>query len=722
MLKILAWMTKWLVKVLFRVEITGMEHYRGLDQKALVIANHVSFLDPVFLTLFLPGDKSFAVHGTYARQWYLRIFDSLTRQFSIEQSDPMAMKSLIEHLQAGNRVVIFPEGRITTTSSLMKIYSGAGMIADKAQAPIVPIRISGLEYSRLSRLKYLIRQRSFPKVRITILPPQHLNLSDDIKPRERRKLAREQIVSIMNKMMFETSPYQQRLWDGVLDAREVHGTNHLILEDMERQPLNYKQFCLKSFVLSELLRPHCQAGSRIGLLLPNTNVCVLSFFALHAIRCVPAMMNFTMGSKAAGFAIEAGNIGTIVTSRKFIELGELDELAAYLEERVNVLYLEDLKAELSLAKKLRGLLDASASRWAINRRLKGTGPQDEAVVLFTSGSEGVPKGVILTHQNLLANVYQGMSRMRFTPKEVCLNALPLFHSFGLTGGTLLPLMQGTPIFLYPSPLHYKVIPEVAYDINATILFGTNVFLSGYAKHADSYDFYSLRYVIAGAEKVQEETRILWFEKFGVRIMEGYGATETSPIISVNTPREFRVGSVGKFCPAIQYRLEEVPGIEKGGRLWVKGPNIMAGYVLHDSPGELFPPEDGWYDTGDIVHLDEDGYIYIQGRAKRFAKVAGEMISLTAVEEMASACWPDEKHAALAVADAGKGEKIILMTTRQAPERKELIHFAHENGVPDLQVPRKILQVDDIPLLGTGKIHYPAVQALAEKMLSLVSEH
>jgi len=696
--------------------VEGLEHYEQLDQKALIIVNHVSFLDPVFLTLFLPGEKSFAVHGMYARAWYLKIFDSMAKQFSIDHADSMAMKSLIEYLNAGHRVIVFPEGRITTTGSLMKIYSGAGMIADKSNAQIVPIHISGLEYSTYSRLKGIFHLCKFPRVRITIFPPAKLELSPALKSRMRRQKAAEHIASMMTRMVFEAFPYQQRIWDALLDARDIHGDQHAIVEDMDRQPLTYKTLCLKSFVLSYLFKVHCEAGKRIGVLLPNTNATIVTFLALQSMRCVPAMLNFTMGLKATGFAIEAANIGTVITSRKFIELAELEALASYLEERVNVLYLEDLRAELTLTKKLKGLYAAHRSRAVIRSRLRQVKADDEAVVLFTSGSEGIPKGVVLSHQNLLANVSQGRSRMRFTPQEVCLNALPLFHSFGLTGGTLLPLMQGTPIFLYPSPLHYKVIPEVAYDINATIIFGTNVFLNGYAKHADVYDFYSLRYVIAGAEKVQDETRQLWFAKFGLRILEGYGATETAPILTINTPREFRLGSVGKFCPAIEYKLEHVPGINTGGKLWVKGPNIMAGYVMHDRPGELQPPSDGWYDTGDIVDIDEDGYVFIQGRAKRFAKIAGEMISLAAVEELVSNCWPEYRHAALAMPDHGKGEKIILITTLEHAERRHLVQFAHENGIPDIQVPKKLLYVDDVPLLGSGKIHYPAAQALAEKIL------
>jgi acyl-[acyl-carrier-protein]-phospholipid O-acyltransferase/long-chain-fatty-acid--[acyl-carrier-protein] ligase len=297
----------------------------------------------------------------------------------------------------------------------------------------------------------------------------------------------------------------------------------------------------------------------------------------------------------------------------------------------------------------------------------------------------------------------------------------MFHSFGLTAGSLLTTLSGIKTFFYPSPLHYRVIPEIAYDINATIIFGTNVFLAAYAKHAHPYDFYTMKYVIAGAEKLQRETSEAWMHKFGIRILEGYGATEASPVVTLNTPMNFKVGSVGKFMPGIEHRLEHIPGISKGGSLYIRGPNIMKGYLLHDKPEEIQAPKDGWYDTGDIVSVDDDGFVYIQGRAKRFAKIAGEMVSLTAVEEICKHCWPEYDHVALAFPDPAKGERLVLMNTLESPNRKDLINYAKDHGINELQVPKKYLYVSEIPLLGTGKIHYVAAQAMAEKMMLAVDE-
>ena len=354
-----------------------------------------------------------------------------------------------------------------------------------------------------------------------------------------------------------------------------------------------------------------------------------------------------------------------------------------------------------------------ASRFAARSHKKlRIAPDAPAVILFTSGSEGLPKGVVLTHHNLLSNCRQLAARIDFNTADTVLNALPVFHSFGLTGGTLLPILHGVKTLLYPSPLHYRIVPALAYDSNATILFGTDTFLSGYARMAHNYDFYSLRYIFAGAERVRDETRKAYAEKFGLRILEGYGATEAGPVIAVNTPMHFRAGTVGRLLPGIVPQLDEVPGITEGGRLSIRGPNIMAGYMKADAPGVLQPPADGWHDTGDIVTIDAEGFVTIRGRAKRFAKIGGEMISLPAVEGYACALWPDAEHAVVTRPDARKGEQLVLFTTRKGAKASDLQAWGRSNGITELAIPREIREVDALPVLGTGKLDYVTMGALA----------
>jgi len=255
------------------------------------------------------------------------------------------------------------------------------------------------------------------------------------------------------------------------------------------------------------------------------------------------------------------------------------------------------------------------------------------------------------------------------------------------------------------------VPALAYDSNATILFGTDTFLAGYARMAHGYDFYSLRYIFAGAERVRDETRRAYADKFGLRILEGYGATEAGPVIAVNTPMHFQAGSVGRLLPGIEAKLDPVPGIAEGARLSIRGPNVMAGYMKADAPGVLQPPEDGWHDSGDIVTIDEAGFVTIRGRAKRFAKIGGEMVSLPAVETYAAAVWPQAGNAVVPRADAKKGEQLVLFTTQKDARARDLQAWAKANGVAELAVPRDIRIVEALPVLGTGKIDYVALAAM-----------
>ena len=312
----------------------------------------------------------------------------------------------------------------------------------------------------------------------------------------------------------------------------------------------------------------------------------------------------------------------------------------------------------------------------------------------------------------MANCLQLSSRIDFNRADVVLNALPVFHSFGLTGGTLLPILSGVKTLLYPSPLHYRIVPALAYDANATILFGTDTFLSGYARMAHGYDFHALRYIFAGAERVRPETRAIYAEKFGLRILEGYGATEAAPVIAVNTPMHFMAGSVGRLLPGIEARLEAVPGIEEGARLAIRGPNVMAGYLKVDAPGVVQPPEDGWHDTGDIVTIDEAGFVTIRGRAKRFAKIGGEMVSLPAVEGYAATLWPGAEHAVVTRPDPRKGEQLVLFTTQAGAAAGALSAWGRANGVSELALPRDVRVVASLPVLGTGKLDYVTMGAMA----------
>ncbi len=440
-------------------------------------------------------------------------------------------------------------------------------------------------------------------------------------------------------------------------------------------------------------------------MLPNANGTAVTFFALASAGRVPAMINFSAGAANVLSACATAEVGTVLTSRAFIEKGRLGPLVEALTGKVKLVYLEDLRATITFGDKLRGFL-------APRRPLVARSGEDPVAVLFTSGSEGTPKGVVLAHRCMLANVAQVAARIDFGPMDKVFNVLPVFHAFGLTAGLVLPLVSGVPVYLYPSPLHYRIVPELIYGSNSTVLFGTDTFLAGYARAAHAYDLRSLRYVVAGAEAVKDVTRRTWLEKFGLRILEGYGVTECGPVVALNTPMFNRFGTVGRILPGIETRLEPVPGIEEGGRLSVHGPNVMLGYLRAERPGVLEPPPGGWHDTGDIVTLDPTGFVTIKGRAKRFAKIAGEMVSLAAVEALATELWPDRPSAVAAVPDPRKGERLVLFTQAKDATRAAYQSFAKDRGAPDVAIPAEVVILDEIPMLGAGKIDLVGVAKLA----------
>jgi len=701
---------RWIFQLAFRAEIKGLEHWAEVGDKAVIVVNHVSFLDAALLAAFLPEKPLFAINTHIAAKWWTKPFLNLVEAFPMDPTQPLATKALIKAVDQGRKCVIFPEGRITVTGGLMKVYEGPAMIADKADADILPVRIDGAEFTYFSRLKGTVRQRWFPKITLTILPPRRLTINDEFLGKRRRAQAGLELYDIMSDLIFESRLQRQTLFQALLESSDIHGASTLVLEDIKRQPLSYAKTITSSIALGRALLPLSQKGDRVGVLLPNSMGAAVTFFALQATGRVPAMLNFSAGPGPMTSALKITQAGVVLTSKVFVEAGGLETTIETLAQHAHIVYLEDIKANMGAVIKVSSALIAKffAQSW---HQGFVSDSQSPAAVLFTSGSEGTPKGVVLSHDNLLSNRYQLTARIDFNPTDIVFNALPVFHSFGLTSGLLLPMLAGVRTFLYPSPLHYRIVPELVYDTNATILFGTDTFLAGYVRAANAYDFFKVRYVCAGAEKVKAETRQAFFDKFGLRILEGYGATETAPVLSFNTPMHFKPGTVGRLLPGIRYKLKAVPGIEDGGQLWVCGPNIMKGYFLDDNPGILVPPADGWYDTGDIVAFDEHGFITIKGRVKRFAKIAGEMVSLGQVEALAESAWPGQRHAAIAVPDAKKGEQVILLSEVEGAARENLLKVAKDQGVAEIMVPKKVRTVAKLPLLGSGKTDYPAVEAL-----------
>ena len=508
----------------------------------------------------------------------------------------------------------------------------------------------------------------------------------------------------------------QTLFDALVAACARFGRHHHgQWEDMKPGRYSYGDLLKITLALGRLACKVSREGEHVGVLMPNMTATVGLLIGLSAYRRIPCMLNYTAGTEGMQNACHAAGIRTVITSREFLSKANLTAEVEGLRD-VELLYLEDLRPRFTLVDKL--WLMGYALRAPL-RAVPAGDPESAAVVLFTSGSEGKPKGVVLSHRAILANVAQILSVLEFGPEDRVLNALPIFHCFGLTGGVFVPLVSGARLVLYTSPLHFKVIPELVRDKACTILFSTGTFLNQYARQAGPDDFRSLRLVVAGAEKLAEPVRRLWREQYGIEIIEGYGATELAPVVSANLPHDNRPGTVGPLLPGIEARVMPVPGIPWGGELHVRGPNLMSGYYRYENPGVLEPPHSsvgpGWHNTGDVVELDRDGYITIAGRLKRFAKVAGEMVSLEVSEAIARAASAEAMHAATSVSDTSRGEAIVLFTTDSGLTREQLVAAAQGLGYPEIAVPRKVRFVDRLPLLGTGKVDYMSLHKLRERL-------
>ena len=511
-------------------------------------------------------------------------------------------------------------------------------------------------------------------------------------------------------MIFDTTDTDRTLFDALCEARHMHGGKALVVEDVKREPLSYNRLITAAELLGARLVDGTRAGRGGGrCCCPMSRGVAVAFFALQAQGRVPAMLNFTVGLANMRVGLRDGRNQDHRHRARLCRTGQAGAISSPRWKRMagaSSIWRMSAQRSARRAKLWAALTTRRAA--ARHRTLAAFRPTTPAVILFTSGSEGTAQGRGADPPQPARQLRPAWPRGSIsTRSDVVLNALPVFHSFGLTGGTLLPLLNGIRTVLYPSPLHYRIVPALAYDANATILFGTDTFLSGYARMAHGYDFYSLRYIFAGAERVRDETRRAYAEKFGLRILEGYGATEAAPVIAVNTPMHFQAGSRSAACCRRSRRgWMKCPASPKAAACSMRGPNVMAGYFLADAPGVLQPPEGGWHDTGDIVTIDEAGFVTIRGRAKRFAKIGGEMVSLPAVEGYAAAAMAGVRNMRSSPGPTRKkGEQLVLFTTAKDAMAKALQDWGKANGIAELAIPRDIRVVETLPVLGTGKLDY-----------------
>ncbi|MBF0454461.1 MAG: AMP-binding protein [Magnetococcales bacterium] len=693
---------RWIIRQVFRLVCRGGAPLTGDQGGCLVVCNHQAAIDGMILASLLTEKSWLIVSKERLPAPLQRWFFPSIHFMEAESLQQEGWSSLLNHWKRGGVALHLPESVPTENGSFAKMDEGSCRAAREAGIPVIAAHLNGTQYHPSSSREASLPRHLFPKVTLSLLPP---DVTGVLLP------------DLLGRALVAHFQGQGTLWGAVCRVARIHGFATEIITDSTGVTLSYRGAVLRAILLGEALVRRSKPKERVGVFLPTSAGGVVTFLALHAIGRTPALLNFTSSSRTLISACRTAGIQTVLTSRLFVKKGGFVDKVASLAKEVTVLYLEDLRPEIGPVQKVVGLVSAL---WP-ERRLKTVAaqPDQEAVILFTSGSEGEPKGVVLSHDNILCNIHQIRTRITLHADDHFLNVLPMFHAFGLTVGTLAPLLAGVRCHYHPSPLEYRNIPELAYRIKATVLAGTNTFLAGYGRMASPVDFHSIRLVVAGAEALRAETRALWMEKFGIRIFEGYGTTEGSPVLAVNTALHYQAGTVGRLLPGIDHHLMPVPGVEAGGVLLVRGANIMKGYLQPDGCGQVQRPETplglAWYDTGDVVGVDALGFLRIIGRIKRFAKVGGEMISLATVERCAATVWPDTLHVVEAIPHPKKGERLCMVSEERGATRPRLLEEIKAAGLSPLHLPDQILFVKEIPLQGSGKVDYPKVRELLAEL-------
>ena len=696
-------------RIAYRVSGKGIHAARKIPAPVIYVVVHQSRIDPALMLSLLPPETLHILDPVSARAGWLEPWRDLARSIAFNAQHVFVSRRLVRHLRGKGRLAVYIPDAVEPDTKAFRLYRAVARIALNAEASIVPVFVGGARNLRSSLTPAELAPRRFlPRLSVVALEamPMAALLDRSGVPTSASNALFDRVAEVrVAAGDLVRTPFQ-----ALRDAVGIFGGDHPAIEDVVSGTMTYSRLLTGARILGHRLASATAPGEAVGVMLPNSNAVAVTIAGLFSGSRVAAMINYTSGEANVTAAVRTAMIRAVVSSRAFVEKAGLADIVAAIERGgARLIWLEDVQKGLTTWEKVVG-------SFMRDRPIARQDPDLPAVILFTSGSEGTPKAVVLAGRSLVANAMQIQARIGFSRQDKLFNVLPVFHSFGLTGGAILPLLTGVRLFLYPSPLHYKLIPETAAKARPTILFGTDTFLGVYARSAKDTDFASLRLVVAGAEPVRADTRRVWRERFGAEIVEGYGLTEAAPVVAVNYATHGREGSVGRLLPGLRMRLEPVEGIADGGRMWISGPNIMLGYITADRPGEIQPLSNGWHDTGDIVAIDRDGFVFIRGRARRFAKIAGEMVSLGAVEMLVAALWPEERHAAVSLPDERRGERIVLVTTASGADTAALKRHCRKLGASDLMIPQDIVMVGDIPLLGTGKTDYASTRAIAVERL------
>ena len=716
----------WMIThTVYRITIVGRPNI-PLKGPALVIANHVSMIDGALVGACVQRFVRFMVFGPHFRKpgihWLLQRLHAIPVTAGNRTEVMRSLERAREELIAGHVVCIFVEGAVSRTGNLLPVKRGFEKIVEGLDVPVIPVyldRVWGSVFSfkrgrffwkMPERLPYPVTVAFGSPLPSTVTAPEaHLALMElGCEAMAHRRKPSDLLHTEFMKVA-------KRRWRA------------LAMADSTGQKLTFGRSLIGSMLLADVIRERTAGQTNVGVLLPASVGGAVANIAVLMAGRVPVNLNFTIGAEAMHAAVDQARISTILTSKRFLS-------KAGLEEMPGMVFLEDLRGGIGKPAQIVALLKARLLPTALLRRWYGGSAMTSstATIIFSSGSTGIPKGVVLSHANVLANVDSIDQIFPMDTSDCFIGVLPFFHSFGFTGTMWFPLLQGSSAVYHPNPMDAKTIGELAGEYKASMLISTPTFCNAYMRRCTPEQFKHLKYAIVGAEKLREPLASMFEQQYGVGLMEGYGCTEMAPVVAVNRPnvqdgREKQTGSkpgsVGHPIPGVAAKVVdqetgEGPLFGRPGLLLVKGQNLMQGYL--DQPERTAEVmRDGWYVTGDIAMMDEDGFIFITDRLSRFSKIGGEMVPHLKIEEAINGVLGDLCSAVTAVPDAARGERLVAFYTRADVPAEELWSRLSDTELPKLWIPRRehLILLPEIPTLGTGKVDLRKLKTMAAERTS-----
>ncbi len=728
---LIRYMVRMLISFKYTLHVDGLNHIRA-DKGILLLGNHISFLDWAVLQMAYPKQIRFVMERSYYEKWYLKPFLDFFGVIPISsRGSKSALVKVTEALNRGETVALFPEGHLSRNGHLGTFQRGFEMATKEVEdAVIIPFYLRGLWEDNFSYASKKMKR----------------NRSRDISVSFAEALDIHSTASEVKKSVFDLSvqswqhyadslPVLQKAW--MRSAKKVG--SKLCMADSTGVELSGERFITATLMMAAALKPKLKESQNIGVLLPTSAGGSMGNMALLTLGKTIVNLNYSAGEESLLHALKIADTTKVVASKQFItKLKAKGFDMTEVLKNVEVIYLEDIKESISKTKALLMFIAVKIlPEWLLSALfIKNANLDDTAAILFSSGSEGTPKGIELSHKNIMGNIKQTTTLLNPTDRDVMLGTLPIFHSFGLTVTTLLPLIEGIPVASHPDPTDGYGIGKMAAKYEATILLATATFLRLYTRNRKLTPLMlnNIRMVVAGAEKLPDEIRSEFKKKFGLDIYEGYGATETTPVASCNMPDVLmldswkpqvgqKIGTVGLPLPGSAFRIVDPESFEtlatgEEGMILIGGTQIMKGYIGDpEKTASVIKEIDGirWYVTGDKGRLDEDGFLTIVDRYSRFAKVAGEMVSLGLVEgEIAKVLGENDQIAIAALPDPKKGEKLVLLLEgeMELDELKEKIKHIDMNP---LFVPSAYFKVEALPKLGTGKADFKSAKRVAQEL-------